>query len=149
MLPRFRLSTDVTVHIHWCYGDSTADIFIQCRFMSGETLPLPDGTPVTVSGTYISTLSDVNGCDSLIFTFATFHGFTAPDITGSTAVNAFHTTGYSVNDVPGHVYMDSYRRQYCFGNGTDSIAVAWQGMGTGIIVVNDPILNVIIQILCM
>ncbi|MFN8144586.1 MAG: T9SS type A sorting domain-containing protein [Bacteroidia bacterium] len=104
----------------------------------GETYLLPDGTPVTVSGTYISTLSDVNGCDSLIFTFATFHGFTAPDITGSTAVNAFHTTGYSVNDVPGHVYTWTVTGgNIVFGNGTDSIAVAWQGMGTGIIVVNE------------
>lgn len=101
----------------------------------GETYLLPDGTPVTVSGTYISTLDDVNGCDSLVFTFATFHGFAPPVISGNNAVNAFSTSSYSVSDVSGHVFIWTVTGGIIiYGNGTDSIVVQWMGMGTGEVV---------------
>lgn len=104
----------------------------------GETYLLPDGTPVTVSGTYISTLDDVNGCDSLVFTFATFHGFTPPVISGNDGVNAYHSESYTVPSVSGHVYTWTVTGgNIVSGNGTDSICVQWLGMGNGIVVVSE------------
>ncbi len=104
----------------------------------GETYLLPDGTPITVSGTYISTLDDVNGCDSLVYTFATFHGFTAPVISGSSSVNAFDGAGYSVSEIPGHFYTWTVTGGTISSwNGGDSIYVNWHGMGTGLVIVTE------------
>ncbi|MFZ1609965.1 MAG: SprB repeat-containing protein, partial [Chitinophagales bacterium] len=60
------ITTDLIVHP--IYNEN-----ISAEICDGETYILPDGTPATTSGIYISNLISINGCDSIITTDLIVH----------------------------------------------------------------------------
>jgi hypothetical protein len=92
----------------------------------GETYVLPDGTPVSTDGVYQSTVSNMYGCDSLIFTFVTTVGFMPDVIQGTAVTNHWATETYSVTYVAGHFYTwTALGGQIVSGQGTNSVQVVW------------------------
>jgi hypothetical protein len=97
----------------------------------GEIHLLPDGVAVDTDGVYQSVVTDVSGCDSLIFTFVTTVGFTPAPIVGPNTTNHWSTETYLSTYVAGRFYnWRAIGGQILQGQGTNSVQVVWNRSGS-------------------